>query len=218
MRIYDPRLGKFLSVDPLAKGYPELTPFQFASNRPIQGIDLDGEEFFLPQILFGYEMPILLSTEETIIPKPVFELAKIEEHHVIPKQAAPNEVVRSARDAGFKFEGKENKIEVEKFSRVTGKGQHGSHPKYTNEVLNRLAEFKEQQPTFTPKDALNFIRNTVKDLQNTIESNPSKKINDLFENTPLQNDNTKVVIPLRTLPSKKQENSEQQHTGQSYYN
>ena len=24
MRVYDPRLGKFLSVDPLTKGYPEV--------------------------------------------------------------------------------------------------------------------------------------------------------------------------------------------------
>lgn len=44
MRIYDPRLGRFLSVDPIAKKYPELTPFQFASNRPIDGIDQDGLE------------------------------------------------------------------------------------------------------------------------------------------------------------------------------
>jgi RHS repeat-associated protein len=45
-RIYDPRLGRFLSVDPLTKNYPMLTPYQFASNRPIQGIDLEGLEFF----------------------------------------------------------------------------------------------------------------------------------------------------------------------------
>lgn len=45
MRIYDPRLGRFLSVDPITKKYPELTPYQFASNRPIDGIDLDGKEF-----------------------------------------------------------------------------------------------------------------------------------------------------------------------------
>jgi RHS repeat-associated protein len=44
MRIYDPRLGKFLSVDPLMNDYPELTPYQFASNTPIQAIDLDGGE------------------------------------------------------------------------------------------------------------------------------------------------------------------------------
>jgi RHS repeat-associated protein len=46
MRIYDPRVGKFLSVDPLKKQYPELTPYQFASNRPIDGIDLDGLEYY----------------------------------------------------------------------------------------------------------------------------------------------------------------------------
>ncbi|ATL49391.1 hypothetical protein COR50_20645 [Chitinophaga caeni] len=44
MRVYDPRIGRFLSVDPLAKDYPELTPYQFASNRPIECIDLDGGE------------------------------------------------------------------------------------------------------------------------------------------------------------------------------
>jgi RHS repeat-associated protein len=46
-RIYDPRLGKFLSVDPKAKLYPMLTPYQFASNTPIQAVDLDGMEAFI---------------------------------------------------------------------------------------------------------------------------------------------------------------------------
>jgi RHS repeat-associated protein len=44
MRIYDPRLGRFLSVDPITSEYPELTPYQFASNSPINSIDLDGLE------------------------------------------------------------------------------------------------------------------------------------------------------------------------------
>lgn len=44
-RIYNPALGRFLSVDPLTKSFPMLTPYQFASNRPIDGIDLDGREF-----------------------------------------------------------------------------------------------------------------------------------------------------------------------------
>ena len=43
-RIYNPGIGKFLSLDPLTKDYPELTPFQFASNTPIQSMDLDGLE------------------------------------------------------------------------------------------------------------------------------------------------------------------------------
>jgi RHS repeat-associated protein len=44
MRIYDTRLGRFLSVDPLTKKYPELTPYQFASNSPTANIDIDGLE------------------------------------------------------------------------------------------------------------------------------------------------------------------------------
>jgi RHS repeat-associated protein len=45
-RIYNPAIGKFLSVDPLTASYPMLTPYQFASNRPIDGIDLDGLEYY----------------------------------------------------------------------------------------------------------------------------------------------------------------------------
>ena len=43
-RIYDPRLAKFKSVDPLTKKYPYYTPYQFAGNNPIKYIDLDGLE------------------------------------------------------------------------------------------------------------------------------------------------------------------------------
>lgn len=44
MRVYDNRLGRFLSVDPITAEYPDLTPYQFASNTPIWAIDLDGLE------------------------------------------------------------------------------------------------------------------------------------------------------------------------------
>jgi RHS repeat-associated protein len=44
-RIYNPAIAKFLSVDPLTSSYPMLTPYQFASNTPISGVDLDGLEY-----------------------------------------------------------------------------------------------------------------------------------------------------------------------------
>jgi RHS repeat-associated protein len=47
MRIYNPSIGKFLSVDPITAQYPELTPYQFASNSPLWGIDLDGLELYI---------------------------------------------------------------------------------------------------------------------------------------------------------------------------
>ncbi len=43
-RLYNPALGKFLSVDPLTKSYPWYTPYQFAGNMPVWAIDLDGLE------------------------------------------------------------------------------------------------------------------------------------------------------------------------------
>ena len=41
-RIYDPRLGRWLSVDPMAKMYPEESPYDFALNNPLHFIDPTG--------------------------------------------------------------------------------------------------------------------------------------------------------------------------------
>jgi RHS repeat-associated protein len=43
-RLYTPRESRFISVDPITAQYPELTPYQFASNTPIAAVDLDGLE------------------------------------------------------------------------------------------------------------------------------------------------------------------------------
>jgi RHS repeat-associated protein len=43
-RVYDSRVSRFLSVDPLTKNFPWYTPYQFAGNIPIAKIDLDGSE------------------------------------------------------------------------------------------------------------------------------------------------------------------------------
>ena len=50
MRIYDPRIAKFISADPLiVKGqqYAWFSPYHFAGNTPIMAIDLDGLEVLL---------------------------------------------------------------------------------------------------------------------------------------------------------------------------
>jgi RHS repeat-associated protein len=44
MRIYDGRVGRFLSLDPLQAKYPWFTPYQYAGNSPIGNIDMDGLE------------------------------------------------------------------------------------------------------------------------------------------------------------------------------
>jgi RHS repeat-associated protein len=43
-RMYDPRLGRWLSIDPLANKFPFYSPYQFAGNSPIRNVDLEGAE------------------------------------------------------------------------------------------------------------------------------------------------------------------------------
>jgi RHS repeat-associated protein len=50
-RVHDPRLGRFLSLDPLAKDYPHNSPYAFSENRVIDGIDLEGLEFIHYKVL-----------------------------------------------------------------------------------------------------------------------------------------------------------------------
>jgi RHS repeat-associated protein len=42
-RIYDPRLGRFLSLDPKMAEFSFMSPYCYAANTPIQAIDFNGE-------------------------------------------------------------------------------------------------------------------------------------------------------------------------------
>jgi RHS repeat-associated protein len=63
-RVYDPRIGKFLSVDPLAPDYPWYTPYQFAGNMPISMIDRDGLEPYNPTQ--DYRIDLLIQTSLSV--------------------------------------------------------------------------------------------------------------------------------------------------------
>ena len=47
-------------MDPIAKEYSELTPYQFASNTPIRAVDLDGLEAAI--ISYGYRVTAIFVT------------------------------------------------------------------------------------------------------------------------------------------------------------
>lgn len=46
-RMHDPRIGRFLSIDPLAADYPHNSPYAFSENRVIDAVELEGLEMVL---------------------------------------------------------------------------------------------------------------------------------------------------------------------------
>ncbi len=67
-RMYDSRLGKFLSIDPLTSDYPHYTPYQFAGNTPIQAIDIEGAEELKitekAEVFYGSVMLVMRNDKE----------------------------------------------------------------------------------------------------------------------------------------------------------
>ena len=65
-RQYDPRLGRWLSVDPLTTKYPWITPYAAFNNNPIYFIDIKGDESWPPSKLISNKSsaPILGSISE----------------------------------------------------------------------------------------------------------------------------------------------------------
>jgi RHS repeat-associated protein len=64
-RIYNPQIGKFLSVDPLFKEYPWNSPYTFAENDVIRSIDLDGLEKYI--VIYWYRNNSLLGATIRVV-------------------------------------------------------------------------------------------------------------------------------------------------------
>lgn len=60
-RIYDPRTGRWLTLDPKVAKYPGFSGYNFALNNPISIIDPDGKDIYFVNRNAGmYDKPILL--------------------------------------------------------------------------------------------------------------------------------------------------------------
>ncbi|NHN27995.1 hypothetical protein FIA58_020135 [Flavobacterium jejuense] len=57
-RMHDPRVGRFLSLDPLAPQYPHNSPYAFSENRVIDGVELEGKEFKVTKTDKGFNIEL----------------------------------------------------------------------------------------------------------------------------------------------------------------
>ena len=120
-RVYDPRIGKFLSIDPLAPDYPWNSPYAFSENRVIDMLELEGLEAISPWVNLlrtGTRIAVRTSrgTSEFVRPVQVPRvtprpLPQFQDHHLIPQQFRNTPEVQGAMRRGFKFDGKDNNLD-----------------------------------------------------------------------------------------------------------
>lgn len=189
--------GRWMSPDPLSKEFPSWSPYNYVLNNPLRNIDPTGlaPEDALEQCCWGMFRLLPLLENSSVRPSPVIETAtktgenfkNPNDHHLIPRQYKNHEIVKQAREEGYKFEGKENKLTVEKYNKTTGEGTHGNHPKFNEQVKQLLDEVPKS-------DALNGVRNVRDIAKDAIKNNPDTKINDLKLKTapPVKTDNISV--------------------------
>jgi RHS repeat-associated protein len=194
-RNYDFAIGRFHSVDPLSEQYAYNSTYAIQENKMGMGRELEGLELVPFEFMFentGVTPTIEALTKigEVSTQEAEVSTAATESHHVIPRALKNTELVEQARGDGFKFEGQENRIGLEKFSRATGEGQHANHPNYNNAVKNLL-----RQGPANGETPVEFIRNLVSELKSEIKSNPLTKINDLLKTNTVVIDNTKTRKP-----------------------
>ena len=78
------------------------------------------------------------------------------------------------------MDGKENRINVPKFSKQDGKGQHGNHPNYNKQVMDKISNMSEKEGS--PSLAQQFW-NLVDTIRQIIKEFPETKINDIKLNS-----------------------------------
>jgi RHS repeat-associated protein len=68
-RIFDSRLGRWMSMDPLQTKYPSLSPYNFVANNPIYNIDPDGERiaWFASKGVWKYRKSMLSTPTGTFV-------------------------------------------------------------------------------------------------------------------------------------------------------
>ena len=157
MRIYDPRLGRFLSVDPIAKSFPWNSPYAFAENDVIRSIDLDGLEKLLVEEMhdkYGRKTKTIISGIRDIALKAAVEMDMMSALNI---RLAKKDVyiIRRRQDKSISFEGNGGNLSNQDISRIA------KAPTDIGENDNSLPDGTMRQSQGTSRG--NFYKSGLKD-------------------------------------------------------
>jgi len=108
-RVHDPRIGRFLSVDPLAPKYAFNSPYAFSENRVIDGIELEGLEWNPIEDLISYGANKIRTTASNIVMGLATGLARYAHKVVENTDVSVQSQVKIRYSVGGQYAGQINK-------------------------------------------------------------------------------------------------------------
>ncbi len=142
-RMHDPRLGRFLSLDPLAPDYPHNSPYAFSENRVIDAVELEGKEAIIVIHSVWYQNEIQKAVDADDIQRAIYLATKallIEAENSWAKESffgndyAATTSTHPVHPAGLTIYGRENQV---LFSLYMQSDE-------TKETLNEVDDVKER--------------------------------------------------------------------------
>lgn len=156
-RIYDSRISRFLSVDPLKKKFPMLSSYQYASNSPIQNIDIDGLE--------GYKI-VDDQTNTTTIVVDFHYVPKTKENHKVYNSGLTKEEVEKIRSGIMNEFNKSKFVDNSHVNEITGQAYD----------VNLQINLHSHELGTEAKSAVNSTINDPYNSSILVEKNKEKKI------------------------------------------
>jgi RHS repeat-associated protein len=137
-RIYDSRLGRWMSTDPLSGKYPFASPYSFVLNTPIQAIDPDGQKVVFKSEKEANE--VAADVSRIYKAKYGVENAVTVKRRVTKVQVLVNPVVLSDPSTWIRVFEKDKYKEVEKvdYELVSNNDMDWTTDKYTSSLFDVL--------------------------------------------------------------------------------
>jgi RHS repeat-associated protein len=158
-RIYDPRVGRFLSLDPYSSKFPGESPYLFAGDNPIYYIDKNGE-YKLPTALQAQypKLTNMVKNLETIMKSNHGVWEAFKSNMGLTEEQATS-IVRWDSGPELSVRPMVNKVGKVQFGETSAPDDNGNVMVALSEIMVQTMEGQHQSEAITPEGAaaLTFI-------------------------------------------------------------